>query len=264
MCFTLFATGTAWTLDKFKKLENRGSIVFTDPFVFLSAGIAGAAARAAVVPLDAGGAKGPGQAIYRRIPQFGILMWLYVPLSSQINPDITDPRHKMFSTFFIGFLAGTIMRIICNPINRVRDEVLRTQEPFLTTARKLKNKTILQFYYTTPNIFANGLYCGVLMTAFEGFRRFAERNFATVDNKASVVLTNTVAGAAAATVASCVCYPYSAHRYLQTVIHDSAICRGLGPTLLKEVPLMALSFGIFSALQPIFAPHHGKRVGFGY
>ncbi|CUF24753.1 Hypothetical protein, putative [Bodo saltans] len=213
MCFTLFATGTAWVADKFKKLESRGSIVFADPFVFLSGGLAAIAGRA---------------------------------------------------TFFIGFLAGLVMRVICNPINRVRDESLRTGESFLTTAQSLRKKTYLQFYYTTPNILANALYIGVLMVCFEGIRRFMERNGASTDNYLSVVATNTVAGGAAAAVASTVTYPYSAHRYLQTVIHDSAICRGLPATLLKEVPMMAVSFGVFSALQPVIAPHHGKRVGFGY
>lgn len=264
MCFTLFATGAAWTMDKFKKLEGRGGIVFSDPFVFLSAGIAGFAGRAAAIPFDQGGPKGPFQACYRRIPQFGILMWLYVPLSSKINADITDPGHKMFTTFFLGSLAGYFMRVICNPVNRVRDESMRTGDTFFNTARTLKNKTYLQFYYTTPNLIANSLYCGTLMVCFEGIRRFMERNGCSTDSYASVVLTNTVAGGAAATIASTVCYPYSAHRYLQTVIHDSALCRGLPATLVKEVPMMAVSFGVFSALQPLFAPHHGKRVGFGY
>jgi hypothetical protein len=264
MCFTLFATGMAWVGDKFKKLENRGAIVFADPFVFLSGGIAGAAGRAAAISFDKGGPKGPVQAVYRRIPQFGVLMWIYVPLSSKISVDIDEPGHKMFSTFFIGFLAGLVMRVICNPVNRVRDEAMRTGDSFLVTAQALRKKTYLQFYYTTPNILVNAFYCGVLMVCFEGIRRFMERNGASTDNYFSVVATNTVAGGAAAAVASTVCYPYSAHRYLQTVIHDSAICRGLPATLLKEVPMMAVSFGAFSALQPLFAPHHGKRVGFGY
>lgn len=264
MCFTLFATGTAWTADKLKKIEKRGAIVFADPFVFISGGVAGAVGRAAALPFDHGGAKGPFQACYRRIPQFGILMWLYVPLSSRVNVDIDEPGQKLFSTFFLGALAGFFMRVICNPVNRVRDESLRTGESFIQTALSLKRKTILQFYYTTPNLVANSIYCGVLLATFEGTRRFMERNGASTDNLGSVVLTNTVAGGVAATVASTACYPYSAHRYLQTVIHDSAICRGLPATLLKEVPMMAVSFGVFSALQPIFAPHHGKRVGFGY
>jgi hypothetical protein len=264
MCFTLFATGTAWVADKFKKLESRGSVVFADPFVFLSGGLAAIAGRAAAIPFDQGGPKGPVQAIYRRIPQFGIVMWVYVPLASKINVDIAEPGHKMFSTFFIGFLAGLVMRVICNPVNRIRDESLRTGENFLTTAKSLRSKTYLQFYYTTPNILAGALYYGVLMVCFEGIRRFMERNGASTDSYLSVVATNTVAGGAAAAVASTVAYPYSAHRYLQTVIHDSAICRGLPATLLKEVPMMAVSFGVFSALQPVIAPHHGKRVGFGY
>lgn len=264
MCFTLFATGVAWTGDKFKKLENRGAIIFTDPFVFLSGGIAGAVGRAAALPFDQGGRKGAVQAVYRRIPQFGILMWMYVPLSSKINVDIYEPPHKLFSTFFLAFLAGFVMRVICNPVNRIRDEAMRTGDSFLATAQSLRKKTLLQFYYTTPNLFANALYFGVLIASFEGVRRFMERNGASTDSYASVVLTNTVAGGAAATIATTACYPYSAHRYLQTVIHDSALCRGLGATLLKEVPMMAVSFGTFSALQPLFAPHHGKRVGFGY
>jgi len=264
MCFTLFATGLGWTFDKLKKLESKGGTIFTDPSVFISGGIAGAVGRAAAIPFDQGGLKGPGQAVYRRIPQFGILMWLYVPLSSAIHNDKEGPGQKMFTTFFLGAFSGFVMRTICNPVNRVRDEALRTGEPFMTTAKALKKKTWLHFYYTTPNLFANSIYFGTLMVAFEGIRRFMERNGASTDNKGSVILTNTIAGGAAATVASCVTYPYSAHRYLQTVIHDSALCRGLAPTLLKEVPMMAVTFGVFSALQPIFAPHHGKRVGFGY
>lgn len=71
-------------------------------------------------------------------------------------------------------------------------------------------------------------------------------------------------GGVATAVASTVTYPYNAHRYTQTVIHISSICCGLGATLLKEVPLMAPTFGMFSALEPLPSPKHGVRCGFDY
>ncbi|KAH9579792.1 hypothetical protein LSM04_001587 [Trypanosoma melophagium] len=280
MCFAVFFSGVAWTFDRLNKIQRRSSIIFTDPFVFLSGGLAGLAGRAAVIPFDKGGVKGPAQACYRRMPQFGLLMWFYVPLASQLLPGTErDPAFKAFTTFVLGTFAGFMMRLICNPVNRVRDECLRTGESFLKTCQRFKSKTVLQFFYTTPPLMANAIYFGTLMTVFEGLRRFCERNriipihiekdkngkdIFNAGNYATVALGNTLVGGVAAGVASTLCYPLSAHAYHQTVIHDSAICRGLLPTLRKEIPMMAVSFGVFSLLQPIIAPHHGTRVGFGY
>ncbi|RNF17173.1 hypothetical protein TcG_05804 [Trypanosoma cruzi] len=280
MCFTLFFTGITWTLDRLRKIERRSAIILTDPYVFLSGGLAGLAGRAAAIPFDHGGIKGPAQACYRRIPQFGILIWVYVPLASQLLPGTErEPPLKAFTTFIIGAFAGFVMRLICSPVNRVRDECLRTGDSFLKTCQIFKSKTVLQFFYTTPPLMANAIYFGTLLTVFEGLRRFCERNrllsinvekdkngkdVFELGNYAAVACVNTVVGGVAAGVASTVCYPLSAHTYKQTVIHDSAICRGLLPTLKKEMPMMAVSFGVFSLLQPIIAPHHGIRVGFGY
>jgi hypothetical protein len=264
MCFTVFLTGSAYVAEKFKKVERKLSSVVTDPFIFLSGGIAGAAGRLAALPFDHGGVKGSMNAVYRRAPQFGLLMWFYVPTASTTLPQVYDPVQKMTTTFLIGAFSGFFMRAICNPVNRTRDEAIRLNTNFLSAANYLRKKTVLQFYYTTPNLFANALYFGALMTCFEGLRRFMERNGVPQETNLQVVMTNTVAAAGAATVASCVTYPYSAHRYLQTVIHDSAICRGLGATLLKEIPMMAVSFGVFSVLTPIVSPKHSKYAGFGY
>lgn len=280
MCLTVFFTGITWTLDRLHKIERRGAIVLTDPFVFFSGGLAGLAGRAAALPFDRGGIKGPAQACYRRMPQFGLFVWIYVPLASQLLPGTErDPPFKAFSTFLLGAFAGFVMRLICNPINRVRDECLRTGDSFWKTCQVFKSKTVLQFFYTTPPLMVNAVYFGTLMTIFEGLRRFAERNSLvpikvekeeggreklTTSNYTAVAAGNAVIGGISAAAASTICYPLSAHIYRQTVIHDSALCRGLLPTLRKEVPMMAVSFGVFSLLQPIIAPHHGTRVGFGY
>ena len=264
MCLTLFFSSTTYIFDSLRKLERRGWVVFADPFVFCSGGFAGAVARAAVLPFDNGGVKGPYQTVYRRIPQWGILFWVYVPLSSKINVDVKNPQEKLVSTFVLAFLAGFIMRLICNPVNRTRDEAVRMNVSFLEAAKRLRSKTYLQFFYTTPPLTANALYFGTLLVCFEGLRRFAERNGASIDHPVAVVVTNGIAGGVAGGMASTICYPFSAHRYLQTVIHDSALCRGLIPTLMKEVPMCAVAFGTFSMLQPLFAGHHTKRVGFGY
>lgn len=102
--------------------------------------------------------------------------------------------------------------------------------------------------------------------AARGIRRkpdVANRNF-NLTNYVSTAVCNTTIAGVAALVASTACYPYSAHRYLQTVIYDSALCRGLVPTLLKEVPMMAATFGTFALIEPILSWRHGVRCGFGY
>jgi hypothetical protein len=285
------------------KIEKETFKTFTDPGTFLSGAIAGGVGRVAAIPFDQGGKKGIQQTVARRMPQFGLLMMFYCPIAHKLLPGLeTDPKSKMLTTFMIGAAAGFNMRFLCNPVSRVMDESLRTGKPPLDVVRILKNKTILQFWYTMPNLLANAVYFGTLFTVFEGMRRFNERNFVPIQRKredddeillmgddgqvqvvtkphtgpsvvdhnwswrnyTATVASNFVVGGAAATVASTVCYPLSAHQYMQTVIHDSALCRGLLPTLLKEVPMMAVAFATFSALQPLLAPRHGVRCGFGY
>ncbi|CBZ36246.1 hypothetical protein, conserved [Leishmania donovani] len=286
------------------KIQKETPKTLTDPGTFLAGAVAGGLGRVAALPCDQGGPKGIMQTVGRRIPQFGFLMMFYCPIAHKLLPGLEeDPVSKMLTTFMIGAFAGLNMRLVCNPISRVMDESRRTGKSPIDTARIMKNKTILHFWYTTPNLIANAMYFGTLFTVFEGLRRFNERNFAAIvqnepaedtfvvreevqeqlvgqrprhrgpavvdhnwswKNYTTTVASNFVLGGAAATVASTVCYPLSAHQYMQTVIHDSAICRGLTPTLLKEVPMVAVMFGTFSAIQPLLAPRHGVRCGFGY
>ncbi|KAG5498719.1 hypothetical protein JKF63_03007 [Porcisia hertigi] len=286
------------------KIEKETPKTLTDPGTFLSGAIAGGLGRAAALPFDQGGPKGLVQTVGRRLPQFGFLMMFYCPIAHKLLPGLEqDPLSKMSATFMVGALAGLNMRLVCNPISRVLDESRRLGRSPMDTVRVMKNKTILQFWYTTPNLISNAAYFGTLFTIFEGLRRFNERNLVPIEqndspgetpametsdevqivgytpsrrgpavvdhnwnwrNYTTTVASNFVLGGAAATVASTICYPLSAHQYMQTVIHDSAICRGLVPTLLKEVPMVAVMFGTFSAVQPLFAPRHGVRCGFGY
>ncbi|EPY24804.1 hypothetical protein STCU_00977 [Strigomonas culicis] len=296
-----WAYGLAWwVVGRLNKIEKETFKSLKDPGVFISAALAGGVARTIVFPLDHGGAKGFTQTIGRRMPQFGFLMMFYCPVAHRLLPGTeADPLSKMLTTFMVGAMAGFNMRLVCNPISRVMDECARTGQKPQDVMRILKNKTILQFWYTTPNLIANALYFGTLFTVFEGLRRFSERSLLplvtnegagallasdevakatgetkevagdlirtfNMQNYTTQVVQNFVVGGTAAAVATTVCYPYSAHRYLQTVIYDSALCRGLLPTLIKEVPMMAAMFGCFSLLQPLFAPRHGARCGFGY
>ncbi|KAG5472820.1 hypothetical protein LSCM4_02144 [Leishmania orientalis] len=286
------------------RIEKETPKTLTDPGTFLSGAVAGGLSRVVAMPFDQGGTKGIVQTVCRRTLQFGFLMMFYCPIAHKILPGLEeDPFSKMLATFMVGAFAGLNMRLVCNPVSRVMDESRRIGKSPMDAARIMKNKTILQFWYTAPNLIANAVYFGFLFTVFEGLRRFNERNFvpivrsqpaevlyvmedesqaravrpsprsrglAVVDhnwswkNYTNTVASNFVVGGAAAMVASTACYPLSAHQYMQTVIHDSAICRGLIPTLLKEVPMMSFMFGTFSAMQPFFAPRHGVRCGFGY
>ena len=261
--FAPVGTAIGYTFNNLRQLELHGIAPLTDPASFISGGIAGAAARAAVIPFDAGGVKGPIQTVGRRVPHYAIMLGLYVPLSSRINCQMEHPTEKLFTTFFLGTLTGMWVRLICNPVNRLLDEAARMEVGLLQAAKVMKNKTWLQFYYTSPPIFAGGIYIGVLLTCFEGIRRFIERQGVSQENVVLAAFTNAAAGGIAAGVSSTLCYPYSSHRYLQTVIHDSAICRGIGATLMKVVPMTAFAFGMFSLCQPLLAPHLGKRSGFG-
>lgn len=293
-----------WTTYRLYKIEGETWKTFLHPGTFLSGAVAGGVARAAVLAIDRGGTKGAAQTVGRRVPQMGFLMMFYVPVAANLLPGLEkNPFAKMCTTFLVASMAGFNMRLVTNPISRVLDEARRTGKSPQEVCRVFKSKTILQFWYTGPNLFANALYFGTMLTVFEGLRRYAERNWfpiqrnaveetvvmqngevqlvetpapekkgtlAVVDrnfnahNYRTTIATNFVLGGTAAAVASTVCYPYSAHRYLQTVIYDSAICRGLLPTLAKEVPMMAVFFATFSVLQPLFSSRHGTRCGFGY
>lgn len=290
-----------WALYRAYKIEKETFKSVMHPGTFLSGALAGAVARATVLPIDRGGPKGASQAMLRRMPQMGCLMLFYVPIAGTLLPGTEkSPGGKMCTTFLIAAMAGFNMRLLCNPLSRVLDEAHRTGKPPVDICRIFKTNTILQFWYTGPNLIVNALYFGTLLTVFEGLRRFSERNWLPIkknaiqetimldsgeievietpapaglgvidrnfsmDNYVATIGANFVIGGTAAAVASTVCFPYSAHRYMHTVIHDSAICRGLLPTLVKEVPMMAVFFAAFSAFQPIFAARHGTRCGFGY
>lgn len=286
--FEILAYGyasTLWAVSNFFKAEKNTIKSLSDPGTFISGAVAGGAARMLTLSVDQGGAKGVKQTVLRRMPQMGCLLLFYTNCAAQQLPGTeTQPRTKMAATFLLASCAGFNMRFVCNPISRIGDESIRTGSSAMSTIKTFKSKTILQFWYCGPNLVANALYFGVLLTTFEGLRRFTERNFISLAPKRLSVNAeegagnrgvsfgtytanagiNFVCGGLAAGFASTVCYPYSAHRYMQTVIHDSALCRGLAPTLLKEVPQIAVAFGIFSLLQPILSPRHGVRCGFGY
>lgn len=235
-----------------------------DPTPLVCGAIAGGVGRALTLPFDMGGKKGVAPTIMRRIPQYGLLLGLYVPATAAINYKVDQPETKMMTTFMCGALAGFYMRLWTNPINRVCSESARTGAGFIDTAKALKAKTILQFWYTGHPLFSNAFYFGTLMTCFEGTRRFLERNGAPTGSPLANAATNGTAGAVGAFVASTVAYPFSAHTYRSTVIHPSVVCRGLGPTLLKEVPLSFFVFGTFSFLQSAVSSRHAARGGFGY
>lgn len=262
MVLSTISSSVGYSLESVGKFEKHGINTLKDPISWIAGGIAGVVGRAAVIPLDQGGGKGPLHAIARRGPQTAILFGLYVPIASTMNSDTHNPQHKLLSTFVIGSVAGYWMRAITNPIGRILDESTRLGVGPRDAAKRMRSKTILHFYYCSPPLVANALYFGSLFTAFEGLRRFAERNGAPTDNVVSATLLNGLCGAAAATVASVATFPFSSHRYSQVVIHDSAIVRGLPATLMKEVPLMAVTFATFSFISQSINSY--QRGGFGY
>eukprot|EP00744_Colponema_vietnamica_P016075 GILI01022544.1.p1 GENE.GILI01022544.1~~GILI01022544.1.p1 ORF type:complete len:262 (+),score=41.22 GILI01022544.1:29-814(+) len=235
-----------------------------DPTPMICGAIAGGVGRALVLPIDMGGAKGPIQTVVRRVPQYALLFGLYVPTCAALNKKVADPEKKAATTLMCGALAGYYMRLWTNPINRTFHEASRMGVSPLDAAKAMKAKTLLQFWYTGHPLIANAIYFGSLMMCFEGTRRFLERNGAPAGTPVGNALTNGTAGAVGALVASTVTYPVSATRYAKTVIHDSAICRGMLPTLAKEVPMSFIVFGTYSLLQSAIASHHSARGGFGY
>lgn len=263
MCLTLFASLVTWAFDKAKKIERRTFIVLADPYVFISGGLAAAAARAAIIPIDSGGPKGVANTIYRRIPQWGLVMWIYVPLAKHILPERGfTPERRAKATFYLACFAGLLMRVICNPINAIRDEAIHSS--FQHAAKKIwRDKGVAGFYMNQHPLFTNMFYFGTTVTLFEAFRRYSENKGAPMDNVFSNALCNGGVGLAAATVGSTLLYPLSKMRY-DGLARDCVINHSLRATLLQEVPMTGVFFFTFSLLQPLFAPHHGKRCGFGY
>lgn len=266
MCLTLFASIFSWFADKTRKLERRTHVIVTDPHVFISSGIASAVARAAIIPIDNGGTKGPFQAVYRRIPQWGIVLWVYVPLAKHLLPAKTfSPERKAWTTFYIACFAGLLMRIITNPINKARDEAVGSN--FSAAATKIwREKGIQGFYNGQHPLIPNMFYFGITLTVFEGFRRYFDyKGYIPQDSVVGNAAWNGAVATGASAFGSTIMYPLSRMRYEGSVTRlDSVINRSWRATVLKEAPMTGLVFFGFSLLQPIFAPHHGKRCGFGY
>lgn len=253
-----------WWMASTSGLEKKGAVVISDPLVGVSGAIAGIVGRAAALPFAPPGEKGLVQTLLRRGPQMGMWFWLYVPLQAAITQEFFDPGQKAFSTFYMGAFAGYWMRFFLNPFGRVHEESVRMGSSYLHAARTMKGKGILHFWYTAHPLLANFAYFGMLAVGVEGARRFLERKGAPVDDPLSNAAVCGVAGGAGAAFASTVTYKYSKSRYAGTVIHDSVLLRGLAPTLMKEVPMMAVTFGTFALLQSVLAPHHNPRGGLGY
>ena len=263
MCPTIFTSFTVFVLDKLNMIKNRGAIVVADPYPFLAGSVAGAAARAAVLPVDKG-AMGPAMAVYRRAPQWGILYWVYVPMASTALEQRHRPQEKLTAVFLIGMISGIMMRVLSNPFTAVRERVTPEKNFSVVAQQLLKDKGVLGFYNQQHPIMANGFHYGLMFTFFEAIRNFADNHGAPMDNVVTNAACNTVIGTVAAASASIISFPYSSMRYQGTLARESAVTRSLTAAVLKEAPQAGIAFGIFSLLMPFLAPHHGPRCGFGH
>ncbi|RNF09719.1 hypothetical protein TraAM80_01987 [Trypanosoma rangeli] len=105
------------------------------------------------------------------MPQFGVLMWFYVPLASHFLPDAErDPSLKAFTTFIIGTFSGFMMRLICNPVNRVRDEYLCTGDFVSNNMQDLqKQDGALSFFFFFLHYVPAALQCRLFWDAYDRF-----------------------------------------------------------------------------------------------
>lgn len=232
--------------------------------LFLAGTLAGAAARVAVLPIDQGGAKGPVVAVVRRSLHFGLLFSIYIPLHQGRHEKLRTAKHKNAAqraadAFVCGGIAGLVSRFLTAPFYRVADHAERHA---CTQQAAFKHIVAYQAGYlglwqTQHPLLAAFWHTGAVFLLFEMGRRTADNL-----NIGNGPVENAVIGGTAAAIASAATFDWSRRRYTSCVLNESAILRGLGPTLAKEVPLWTVAFGLFTVLQPAVAPGY-RNYGFG-
>lgn len=266
MCLTLFTSMVVWTLDKFEKIRTRTAIVLADPGVFIAGSLAGGVARAVMIPLDPGRA-GPIQSVYRKAPQWGLLIWIYLPLASKMAGSKEKPTEKLTAIIGSGFTAGIMMRLLSNPFTAIRENIVAgdaLRGNFRASFSHLyKEKGLAGLYMRQHPIFVSGVLYSITFTFFEAIRNFVDNNGAPTENPVSNAAVNMAVGAVASAAGCAMSFPISKNKYDATMIRETAVTRGLTKALLKEVPQFTVFIGAFSLLMPIFSPSHGTKCGFG-
>lgn len=242
--------------------RERVSTVSAPNNMFICGSISGLCARAVVLPFDMGGQKGPLVTLFRRSIHHGIVFALYFPKVQDKNkiPRISYyksyPR-RVFETFTAAGTAGLVARLLTAPFYRIADHAMingGTQFEALKFI-VMNQGGVLGLWQTQHPLLAAFWHTGAVFACFETGRRLAD-NLQIADNAA----VNAGIGGVAGFVGSTLTYKWSWRRYQSCVLNNSAIVRGLFPTLLKEVPLTAGVFGLWTFLQPQVAPgysHHG-------
>jgi hypothetical protein len=231
--------------------------------LFVAGSIAGALARAAVLPIDMGGQKGPVVTLFRRSVHWGLVFSLYITWHQEkyraYDAKQKWYRRRAWDAFVCGGTAGLLARFLTAPLYRVADHA---EFHSVTQAQALRHIVthqggVLGLWQNQHPLLAAFWHTGSLFMFFEIGRRTAD-NLGIEANPA----TNAVIGGCASALSSTITYKWSWRRYQYCVLNDSAIIRGLLPTLAKEVPMTAAAFGAYTALQPIIAPGY-KNHGFG-
>eukprot|EP00759_Apiculatamorpha_spiralis_P031669 PhF_6_TR3353/c0_g1_i1/m.4754 len=235
MCFTLFVTGSTALLEKLKIIEQQIAVVLMDPYSFLSGGIAGAAGRAAVLPVDSHG--GALRCVYRRAPTFGIVFWIY---PNSRGDDVA-------SAVQAGLFAGGMSKFLCNPFNAVRDAAEADKSTYQQAIKKLHSKGWIHFWAGQPPIMANALYWGCVFGIFHATRNIAFREDFHVPT--SDVMAAAIGGGVSSAIATTALFQYSKKSYNDTLNRAHIFQQPFSKVLAKEVPMMAITFGVFVALQ---------------
>jgi hypothetical protein len=243
--------------------------LYTDPWCLPSAFTAGVLARLAITPLI--GFRGDKFATAFSVARqrglyFAALSWFYFPVHRRAQwTDYNSPNVRMFRLVTCGAVAGGLARLITNPFIKMR-AVSHTYGMDLTdAARNIKMSELgaAGFFTNEHPVFANAVYIACFFVFLEASRRLLDSFGLYPDNFVGRAFCHAALAGGSAAAASSITYPLSYHVYAGTMIRPSTILEGRHATLMKEVPMMASFFFIYSLIQPWACPHH-ERCGLGY
>lgn len=237
---------------------------------FWAGAAAGLVGRSAVLPLDRG-STGAYHAVSARALQKAVLLSVYVPLAKyNYSTAGDDPLERLKATFFTGFAGGVTMRLMTNPLGRLRDEGHGLREPRALTFLRFvtRGEGWVGLWRHRHPVFNAGLHTGTVFVGMQGSRNYLVDKVGLTEESSVFkhALVNGAAGFAGSVFAAFVVWPWSNWRYLG-LRRESLVTWGPPYVAFKDAPLTAVTLFTFTMLMNYSAEgrvRHGKHSGFGY
>lgn len=285
-------------LDRYIHLHEWGDVFgapFFDPSAAFSGFIAGVTARSVIVLTDKKGWTAPivksrrvqqmpdKRALHSRINRRGMfyacLFLFYIPVHrvaqwEAFDRNVTKERVKitLYCIVFASLAARLVVNVWSNVAEAAAEHGLSKKFAYKYLTRHESLPGIFTLFVSQPPLLTSLFYHGSTLFLFESLRRFLKGPESEAESQEQLrrplfviknAVQNGVLASACAVTSSAV--TILAHRpyYKNELTRPTALSHPVKFIFKREALMVGLTYGLFSALQPIFSPHHA-RCGFGY